>query len=78
MGLFGKRERGSWKVKSYDPEKEKPLIIASICNGEQVFGFRELESGDFREVGLVRSDADLKAFRREYGIPDDVVIGKEY
>ena len=72
MGLFKKKT----EKKSYDPDKQKPVIHCSICNGEQVAGFRDLETGRFDEVMLIRSDSDLQKFRDEYGISGD--IEKEY
>ena len=35
MGLFKKKT----VTKAYDKENKKPVIKASICNGEQVAGF---------------------------------------
>ena len=61
---------------TYDPEKEKPMIKASICNGEQVAGFVDVKTGAFHEIMLIRYDADLDEFRRRYGITDE--IGKIY
>ena len=37
MGLFKKKV----VTQSYDRENKKPVIKASICNGEQVDGFKE-------------------------------------
>lgn len=37
MGLFKKKT----VTKTYDKENKKPVIKASICNGEQVAGFIE-------------------------------------
>ena len=59
----------------YDPEKEKPMIRASICNGEQVAGFKDLETGAFHEVMLIRDDLDLAEFKQEYGLEH---VDKEY
>ena len=59
----------------YDPEKEKPMIRASICNGEQVAGFKDLETGAFHEVMLIRDDRDLAEFKQEYGLEH---VDKEY
>ena len=72
MGLFKKKT----EKKFYDPDRQKPVIHCSICNGEQVAGFRDLETGRFDEVMLIRSDLDLQKFRDEYGISGD--IEKEY
>ena len=32
---------------SYDKETQKPVIKASICNGEQVAGFQDIHTGTF-------------------------------
>ena len=72
MGLFKKKT----EKKSYDPDRQKPVIHCSICNGEKVAGFRDLGTGHFDDVMLIRSDSDLQQFRDEYGISGDVE--KEY
>ena len=46
----------------YDKENLKPVIRASICNGEQVAGFKNIHTGRFSEVMLIRNDRDLKEF----------------
>ncbi len=61
---------------SYDKEKKKPLIRCSICNGEQIAGFRDLVTGKFEEVMLLKNNADLKYFMELYGI--DEPVAKEY
>ncbi len=58
--------------KSYNPVSQKPLIKASICNGEQVAGFLNLQTGAFNEIMLIRDEADLELFRKEYGITGDI------
>ncbi|MBO4679756.1 MAG: aspartate dehydrogenase [Lachnospiraceae bacterium] len=57
---------------TYDPSVRKPLIRASICNGEQVAGFKNLETGAFEEIMLIRNPSDLAEFKRRYGIEGDV------
>ena len=58
------------KVKSYDHQRLEPVIRSSICTGEETAGFRDRETGHFTEVMLIRSEADLKAFKEEYGIDE--------
>ena len=41
MGLFKKKT----VTKTYDKEHKKPVIKASICNGEQVAGFKDIHTG---------------------------------
>ena len=48
MGLFKKKSM----VQSYDKENKKPVIKASICNGEQVAGFKDIHTGKIEEVML--------------------------
>ena len=44
MSLFKKKS----SAKSYDKDTQKPVIKASICNGEQVAGFKDLHVRDNR------------------------------
>lgn len=69
--MFGKKVA----KKTYDAARKKPVLRCSICTGEQVAGFKDLETGRFEEVMLIRSDKDLKAFKELYGIAE---IVKEY
>ena len=72
---FGRRRE---KHLSYDRDREKPVIRASICNGEQVAGFMEKTGGSFSEVMKISTPEDLEEFRKMYGIPDDEEIEKVY
>ena len=72
MGLFKKK----CVVQSYDKENKKPVIKASICNGEQVAGFKDIHTGKIEEVMLIKSLADLEHFKVMYGIDEE--IAKEY
>ncbi len=58
--------------KSYDKVNKKPVIRASICNGEQVAGFQDIHTGAFEEVMLIRGAADLRLFMEEYGISEEM------
>ena len=57
---------------TYDTETKKPMIKASICNGEQVAGFKDLKTGAFEEVMLIRNGAELEEFKARYGISGEV------
>lgn len=72
MGLFKKKPA----TKTYDKENKKSVIKASICNGEQVAGFKDIHTGKIEEVMLIRSEADLDNFKKMYGINEK--IEKEY
>ena len=60
------------KQKSYDPDIKKPMIKASICNGEQVAGFKDLKTGSFEEIMLIKDNADLEEFKKQYQITGDI------
>lgn len=72
--MFGKKKV---KLETYDKNTEKPVIHASICNGEQVVGFKNINTGKFSEVMLIRGRNDLVQFMERYGI-EESEITKEY
>lgn len=72
MRLFKKKS----EKKTYDKASQKPVLKCSICNGEQVAGFRNIHTGEFEEVMLIRGAVDLALFREQYGIEEE--IGKIY
>ena len=75
MGFFKKKEKAA-PSGDFDRENEKPIIKASICNGEQVAGFKDIHTGKVEEVMLMKSPADLEHFKTMYGIETE--IEKEY
>lgn len=70
--MFGKKKK--LKVE-FDRETQKPVLRCSICTGEKVAGFKNIHTGKFEEVMLIRSDEELDVFKAMYEL-DDVV--KEY
>ena len=72
MGVFKKKA----SVLTYDRENKKPVIKSSICNGEQVAGFKDIHTGKIEEVMLIKSREDLDKFRAMYGINEEIT--KEY
>ena len=77
MSIFGFFSKGNKFQPAYDndPAKEKPVIRASICTGEQVAGFKSRTGGEFHEVMLIRDNDDLKEFMNTYGLEH---VDKEY
>ncbi|MCM1282736.1 MAG: hypothetical protein NC180_11540 [Muribaculaceae bacterium] len=69
--MFGRKS----KKKTYDATNKRPVLRCSICNGEQVAGFKDLRTGKFEEVTLIRNERELEAFKEMYGISEMV---KEY
>lgn len=62
-------------TKTYDKETSRPVLKCSICNGEQVAGFKDIHTGKFEEIMLIRDQKDLDLFMEQYGIKE---ITKEY
>ena len=71
--MFGRRKKV--KKYTYDHERQRPVLKCSICNGEQVAGFKDMNTGRFEEVMLIRSRADLDSFMEMYDIKE---VTKEY
>ena len=72
MGLFKRKVL----VQTYDKENKKPVIKSSICNGEQVAGFKDIRTGKMEEIMLIKNRADLEMFKAMYGITEEII--KEY
>lgn len=69
------RKKKQVQIASYDNENQIPVLKCSICNGEQVAGFRDVRTGKFEEVMFIRNDSDLNEFKMKYGVE---TIRKEY
>lgn len=69
--MFGKKK----VIKQYDKNNWKPVIKCSICTGEQVAGFKDIHTGKFEEVMLIKNSRDMDAFMQIYDVTD---ISKEY
>ncbi|MBQ9610431.1 MAG: aspartate dehydrogenase [Lachnospiraceae bacterium] len=72
MMLFKKSDS---KIKTYDKENQIPVLRCSICTGEQVAGFKDIHTGKFNDVTLIRNESELEKFMKEYGLSD---ITREY
>lgn len=59
----------------YDKTNKKAVLKCSICTGEQVAGFKDIYTGHFDEIMLIRDTADLDTFMEMY---DVATISKEY
>lgn len=74
--LFGtKKQTKTPDRQSYDPETQRPVLRCSICTGEQVAGFKDIRTGKFEEVMLIRDDRELREFMEMYGVSE---VTKEY
>lgn len=70
---FGKKPVKA--LRQYGRENYKPVLKCSICTGEQVAGFKDIHSGKFEEVMLIRNEKELEAFMQIYDIKE---IVREY
>jgi len=66
--------RNNNRVETYDKERLYPAIRSSICTGEKVAGFKNIETGNFTEITLVTSDKDIEDFKNRYGITGEVEV----
>ena len=67
--MFGRKK----VKKSFDRENQIPVIHSSICNGEQVAGFKDLRTGKFTEVTVIRDRKDMDEFLETYDISADEI-----
>ena len=71
--MFGKKK--TVVTEQFDKEKFRAVLRCSICTGEQVAGFKDIHTGEFHDVMLIKGDADLVEFKRNYGVDE---VTKEY
>ena len=57
-------------AEAYDRDALEPVIRSSICTGEKTAGFIDNKTGKYRDVMLIKSDADLTEFRKLYGVDE--------
>lgn len=74
MKMF--RKKKAVEPVDYDSENWMPVLKCSICNGEQVAGFKNIHTGAFKEDVLIRNNRELQEFKEKYGITEE--IGKIY
>lgn len=72
--MFG-RKKAVMPPIEFDRTKQKAVFKCSICTGEQVAGFKDIHTGKFTEVMLIRSEADIERFLEAYGLES---VEKEY
>lgn len=59
----------------FDKDNFQPILKCSICTGEQVAGFKDIHTGEFHDLMLIRNEDDLNTFRKLYNVDE---IKKEY
>ena len=73
--MFNRRKKHT--IPLYDKTGKIPVIRSSICTGEQVAGFKDLSSGKFDELMLIRNGNDLIAFLSLYQV-NEIDIQREW
>ena len=73
--MFGRKKRQA--APAFDKTGKRPVIRSSICTGEQVAGFKDLDTGKFHEVMLIRSESDFQEFLRLYDVTE-ADVGREW
>ena len=69
MFLSSRKTSDSHKTaKTYDHETQKPILHKSICSGETTAGFKDLKTGKFMDIMLIKDKTDLDEFMKTYGI----------
>ncbi len=68
---FGKKsDGGMFETNGFDSETQTAVIRSSICTGEKVAGFKDIKSGRFTEVMLIRSKKDEQEFKKKYKVDE--------
>ena len=65
--MFGRKKDNHL---TYDKENETPAVKSSICTGEKTAGFIDNSTGKYRDVMLIRSEADIAEFKRQCGVEE--------
>ena len=73
--MFCRRKK--YTIPPYNKAGKVPVICSSICTGERVAGFKDLVSGKFDELMLIRSGNDLTDFLSLYQV-DESDIQREW
>lgn len=53
---------------TYNKKEQKPVIRSSICTGEKVAGFKDIRTGKFTEIMLIKNSRDMDEFLEKYDI----------
>lgn len=71
IAMFRKKK----KPIEFDRENQRAILKCSICTGEKVAGFKDIHTGKFQEVMLIRNEKDLENFMETYDLDN---VPKEY
>ena len=65
MSLFKSKKL---EMIDYDKAEKHPAVKSSICTGEMVAGFIDINTQKFHDYMLIRNDAELELFCMSCGI----------
>ena len=69
--MFGRQKKQI--TPPYNKDGKVPVILSSICTGEQVAGFKDLTTGKFDDLMLIRDSSDLAEFLLCYQVDEDEI-----
>ncbi|MCI9671117.1 MAG: aspartate dehydrogenase [Lawsonibacter sp.] len=69
--MFGRQKKQI--TPPYNKDGKVPVIRSSICTGEQVAGFKDLTTGKFDDLMLIRDSSDLAEFLLCYQVDEDEI-----
>ena len=69
------RKKKILPIAQFDKENYRAVLRCSICTGEQVAGFKNIHTGEFHDLMLIKNAEDLDAFQEMYDVD---IISKEY
>ena len=68
--MFGRKK--TEKIE-YDREHQLPAVKRSICTGERVGGFIDVETRQFHDYTLIKNEAELIRFCEAVGVkPEEI------
>lgn len=73
--LFDRIKKKRQEPFIYDKENWQPVLRCSICNGEQVAGFKNIHTGQFKEESVIRNQRELEQFKSRCQVRE---LKKEY
>lgn len=68
--MFGFKKKKPIDIYRYNKQTEVPAVKSSICTGEKTAGFLEVNTGKYRDIMLVESEADIEAFKSACGVDE--------
>ncbi|MFA7118533.1 MAG: hypothetical protein WC159_07125 [Sphaerochaetaceae bacterium] len=52
----------------------KPIIVHSICTGEMSLCLEDRRTGERKQLGCIRNDADLQTYIKQYHLKKDEIV----